>query len=84
MSALDIEGAYRYIDNDFAGTDDVWTIGLRYAPIAQVELRGNVTRSVRAPAIQELFLPLSGTGSFAADPCDATLVDSGPNPPGEL
>ena len=84
VSALDIEGAYRYIDNDFAGTDDVWTIGLRYAPIAQVELRGNVTRSVRAPAIQELFLPLSGTGSFAADPCDATLVDSGPNPAARL
>jgi outer membrane receptor protein involved in Fe transport len=84
VSALDIEGAYRYIDNDFAGTDDVWTLGMRYAPISQIELRGNVTRSVRAPAIQELFLPRSGTGSFAADPCDATLVDSGPNPAARL
>jgi outer membrane receptor protein involved in Fe transport len=84
VSALDIEGAYRYIDNDFAGTDDVWTIGLRYAPIESVELRGNVTRSVRAPAIQELFLPQSGTGSFAGDPCDATLVDSGPYPAARL
>ena len=84
VAALDIEGAYRYIDNDFAGTDDVWTLGLRYAPISQVEIRGNVTRSVRAPAIQELFLPQSGTGSFAGDPCDATLVNSGPNPAARL
>jgi len=84
VSSLEVEGAYRYIDNDFAGTDDVWTMGLRYAPISQIELRGNVTRSVRAPAIQELFLPQSGTGSFAADPCDATLVDSGPNPAARL
>ncbi len=80
VTDLSIEGAYRYIDNDFAGTDDVWTVGLKYAPIPDLEVRGNVTRSVRAPAIQELFLPQSGTGSFAGDPCDATLVNSGPNP----
>ncbi len=80
ISYLNLEGAYRYIDNDFAGTDDVWTVGLKYAPIPDIEIRGNVTRSVRAPAIQELFLPLSGLGSFAADPCDATLVGDGPNP----
>jgi outer membrane receptor protein involved in Fe transport len=80
VSYLNLEGAYRYIDNDFAGTADVWTAGLKYAPIPDIELRGNVTRSVRAPAIQELFLPQSGTGSFAADPCDATLVGDGPAP----
>jgi iron complex outermembrane receptor protein len=84
FSSLSVEGAYRYLDNDFAGTDDVWTMGLKYAPIADIELRANVTRSVRAPAIQELFLPQSGTGSFAADPCDSTLVDSGPNPSARL
>jgi len=80
VSYLNVEGAYRYIDNDFAGTDDVWTVGLKYAPIPDIEIRGNVTESVRAPAITELFLPVSGTNSFAADPCDATLVGDGPNP----
>ena len=80
ISYLNLEGAYRYIDNDLAGTDDVWTVGFKYAPIPDIELRANVTRSVRAPAINELFQPLAGLFSFAADPCDATLVGDGPNP----
>ena len=80
ISSLSIEGAWRNMDNDLAGTDDAWTIGLRYSPIDDIEIRGNVTRSVRAPSIQELFLPQTGTSSFAADPCDATEVDGGPNP----
>ena len=80
LAYLNVEAAYRRIDNDFAGEDDVGTVGFKYAPIPDVELRGNVTRSVRAPAITELFLPVSGTSSFAADPCDATNIDSGPNP----
>lgn len=75
-----IEGAFRSVDNDLAGTDDIWTIGGRLSPVADIEIRGNKTRSVRAPALTELFLPLSGTGSFASDPCDNRFVDSGPNP----
>lgn len=75
-----VEGAFRQVDNSIAGKDDVHTIGGRWAPIPDIEFRGNVTRSVRAPAITELFLPLSGTFSFAADPCDQTNVGSGPAP----
>lgn len=75
-----IEGAFRTVDNSLAGSDDIWTIGGRLSPVADVEFRGNVTRSVRAPALTELFLPLSGTGSFAADPCDNRNVDSGQTP----
>jgi len=74
------EGAFRQVDNSLAGKDDIYTIGGRWAPFQDLEFRGNVTRSVRAPAITELFLPLSGVGSFAADPCDQTNVDSGPAP----
>jgi iron complex outermembrane receptor protein len=77
---LSIEGAWRTMDNDFAGKDDAWTIGLRYSPIEDIEFRGNVTRSVRAPSIQELFLPVTGTSSFANDPCHFEEVDGGPNP----
>jgi len=80
ISSASIEGAFRTVDNSLAGKDDIWTIGGRYAPIPDVEIRGNVTRSVRAPAITELFLPKSGLFSFASDPCDATFVNQGPNP----
>ncbi|MBL6689937.1 MAG: TonB-dependent receptor [Pseudomonadales bacterium] len=80
VHSASIEGAFRQVDNSFAGKDDVHTIGGRWAPIADIEFRGNATRSVRAPAITELFLPLSGTNSFANDPCDQANVDSGPAP----
>ena len=80
LAYLNVEAAYRHIDNNFAGTAGVWTAGLKLAPIPDVEFRGNVTRSVRAPAITELFLPVSGSNSFAADPCDSANIGSGPNP----
>jgi iron complex outermembrane recepter protein len=80
LQRASLEGAYRVVDNSLAGKDNIWTIGGRFAPIQDVELRGNVTRSVRAPAITELFLPLSGVFSFATDPCDFTQVSSGPAP----
>ena len=75
-----IEGAFRQVDNSLAGKDDIYTYGGRWSPIPDIEIRGNVTRSVRAPAITELFLPLSGSSVFAADPCDQTNVDNGPAP----
>lgn len=77
---LSIEGAFRSVDNELAGTDDIWTIGGRYSPIPDIEFRGNKTRSVRAPAVTELFLPLSGVNSFANDPCDQQFIDSGNSP----
>ena len=75
-----IEGAARTIDNSFAGRDNAWTIGGRWAPIEMFEFRANITESVRAPAVTELFLPRSGLFSFANDPCDQRFVDTGPNP----
>ena len=80
VSSASIEGAWRTVDNSFAGRDDTWTIGGRFAPVPDIEFRGNVTRSVRAPAVTELFLPLSGAFQFADDPCDNRHVDEGPNP----
>jgi outer membrane receptor protein involved in Fe transport len=80
VDSLSVEGAFRQVDNSIAGKDDVYTYGGRWAPVQDLEFRGNITRSVRAPGITELFLPLSGTNSFAADPCDQTNVGSGPNP----
>ena len=80
LENFSIEGAFRTVDNALAGQDDVWTIGGRLSPVADIEIRGNVTRSVRAPAVTELFLPLSGTFSFANDPCDARFVNNGNNP----
>ena len=80
INRLEFEGAVRYVDNSRAGGDLTWTAGGRYAPIADVEFRGNFTRSIRAPAITELFLPTAQVAVFANDPCDARFLNQGNSP----
>jgi iron complex outermembrane receptor protein len=77
---LEFNGAYRYIDNDYAGKANVYTLGGKFRPIEDVEFRGNFTHSVRAPSIEELFLPTTSANSFASDPCDPNFITSGAAP----
>lgn len=77
VDRLEIEGAVRFVDNSVAGSDLTWTAGGRYAPIPDIEFRGNVTESIRAPSITELFTPESRFFAFANDPCDARFIDQG-------
>ncbi|HAK51930.1 MAG TPA: hypothetical protein DCM54_08525 [Gammaproteobacteria bacterium] len=49
VSKLEFEGAIRFVDNSVAGEDATWTKGLRFRPIEDIELRGNLTESIRAP-----------------------------------
>ena len=65
-----VEGAFRVMDNSFAGKDEAYTVGMSYKPIEDITFRANVTRSVRAPSITELFQPVVEQNSFATDPCD--------------
>jgi len=81
ISSFDLEGAFRTIDHSSAGTGDTWNLGVRMAfdvpRFGNITLRGNLTESVRAPAIAEAFLPLSQVFSSAADPCDFRYIDEG-------
>ena len=74
---LEFEGAVRFVDNSVAGQDTTWTAGLRYRPIEDIEFRGNVTESIRAPSITELFTPESQIFTFANDPCDERFIGQG-------
>ncbi|MEE4208758.1 MAG: TonB-dependent receptor [Parvularcula sp.] len=74
----EIEGAYRYVDNSLAGIGRAFSYGARVSPVDDIIIRGSFTQSFRAPALTELFLPLSEVGAFAADPCDKGQVDQGP------
>jgi outer membrane receptor protein involved in Fe transport len=74
INSLEGNVAYRHIDNSLSGPEDVYTFGGKYHPIADFEIRGNFTHSVRAPSIAELFLPTTNTGSFADDPCDPRAI----------
>jgi outer membrane receptor protein involved in Fe transport len=72
--ALDVELKGRRVDNSVNGAFDTYTYGLQWNVLPDLRLRGNRTRSLRAPAITELFTPVS-TAFFAAnDPCDGRFI----------
>jgi outer membrane receptor protein involved in Fe transport len=78
--SFELNGAARYIDHSLAGGDLTWTAGATWQPIRDITFRGNFTRSVRAPAVTELFNPTSQIFTTADDPCDSRFLNAGPNP----
>lgn len=80
VHALEISGAARYVNHSLSGGDITWSAGGRWSPIEDFSIRGNYTRSIRSPAITELFNPTSAIFTLADDPCDSRFINSGPNP----
>ncbi len=80
LHRVELEGAARRVDNSIAGSATTWTEGMRWSPVDDVQLRANRTKSIRAPAITELFLPSATLFSFANDPCDKNFVGQGTAP----
>jgi iron complex outermembrane receptor protein len=80
LHRLELEGAARRVDNSISGTATTWTEGMRWEPTEDVQLRANRTKSIRAPAITELFLPAATSFQFANDPCDHNYVTQGTAP----
>jgi outer membrane receptor protein involved in Fe transport len=80
LHRVELEGAARRVDNSIAGNATTWTEGMRWEPVEDVQLRANRTKSIRAPAITELFLPAATSFQFANDPCDKNFVDQGTAP----
>ena len=80
MDFAEITGAFRRIDNTLAGEQDVWTTGIRFAPVQDIQFRANYTEAIRAPSLVELFAPQNQTFGFADDPCDFRFVNDGPVP----
>ncbi|MCJ2188153.1 TonB-dependent receptor plug domain-containing protein [Novosphingobium beihaiensis] len=77
---LEVSGAARWVDHSLAGSDLTWSAGGVWKPVADFGIRGNFTRSIRSPAITELYNPTSRIFTTADDPCDARFIDQGPNP----
>lgn len=75
-----LETSYRQMDSSRSGSDSAWAVGLNYRPIEDLIVRANVSETVRAPAITELFLPRVQISSFAADPCHGANRGNGPDP----
>jgi len=77
---IELEGAIRDVDQSVSGKAITWTSGLRFEPVEMLQLHGNYTRSIRAPSVTEAFLPTSEAFDTASDPCDQSLINSGPDP----
>lgn len=71
---------YRHSDYNLAGSVDTYKVGLQWNPIDEVKFRGGVNRSIRAPNINELFLPRQENFPQYTDPCNASgSFRTGPN-----
>lgn len=80
INLLELQAAGRWVDHSIAGSDFTWTVGGRVKPVEDFTIRGNFTRSIRAPAITEAFNPSSDFFGFASDPCDESNLGNGPDP----
>lgn len=80
VNSLIAEGKIRYVDNTVNGGFTAWTAGGRWKPFNGIEFRGNFTRSLRAPAVTELFSPQSNIFTTVPDPCDSRNVNGGAKP----
>ena len=68
---LAMEGGYRYSKYSVGFDTNTYKIGLDWAPVRDVRLRGSYQRAVRAPNIGELFTPQSVGLDGSVDPCAA-------------
>ena len=78
---LTLSGAGRVAHyNGATGTVYAYNAGVDWAPVKDVRLRANYSRSVRAPNLSELYFP--AVANFApgfVDPCSPNAIGNGPN-----
>ncbi len=68
--SLDVEAGYRYSDYSLSfGSTNTWKMGLTWAPVDDVRVRGMYNVAVRAPNIQELYLQERVQLDGTIDPC---------------
>ncbi|CEM58977.1 TonB-dependent receptor domain-containing protein [Xanthomonas campestris] len=80
LHRLDLTGKIRRVENTVNGWFSAYTYGLQYEPFQGVQLRGNKTRSFRAPSIAELYTSQQPAYYFIPEPCSAAQIGSGPRP----
>lgn len=80
FNRLDIFARGRYVDNSINGGFFSWAAGGIFAPIDDVQFRGNYTKSFRSPAITELFAPITNNFATVGDLCSPANIASGSVP----
>ena len=78
---LSLEGGYRYSSYTEGFTTNTYKLGLEWAPVHDIRLRGSYQRAVRAPNIGELATPNSVLLDGTTDNCAAPLKAGSPAAP---
>lgn len=77
--SLTLDWAHRYADYSTLGAANTFKFGLSWAPISDLTFRATRAEAVRAPNINELFLPTATDFAFIVDPCDAAELGNAPD-----
>ncbi len=80
LNLVEIDASARHVNNTVNGGFLAWSAGGRWRPIADITLRADYTRSFRAPAITELFLPRSSSFVTVPDLCAPGTINAGAAP----
>ncbi len=81
VRSLDLNGAYRRVNNSLAGKENIWSAGLQWGVFEGFGLRASRSRNFRAPTLDQMFKPSrTALDSVGYDPCDADRIAGGPNP----
>jgi iron complex outermembrane receptor protein len=66
---LGFEGGYRFSDYSLGYSTNTYKLGLEWAPIQDLKVRGSYNVAVRAPNISDLYAPAFVGAGGNADPC---------------
>jgi outer membrane receptor protein involved in Fe transport len=66
---LSVEAGYRYSKYSEGFNTNTYKLGLEWAPVRDIRVRGSYQRAVRAPNILELFNPAAVVLDGSTDPC---------------
>jgi len=80
LHRLDLTGKVRRVNHSTAGLFTTYTYGLQFEPWEGIQLRANRTKSLRAPAIAELYTSQQPSFDFVFEPCELANIDGGTNP----
>jgi outer membrane receptor protein involved in Fe transport len=74
---LFVDGGYRYSRHSSGFNANTYKLGLQWAPVSAIRLRGSYQRAVRVPNISELFsLQYLDPNGTSVDPCAGTPTAS--------
>jgi len=68
VKKLEFDGAVRYTDYSESGTVTTWKAGLSWDVVEDLRLRGTLSRDIRAPNLNDLFLASASLNFAITDP----------------